>query len=89
MPTTGLNLHKFSDLFQTFQTFKNLNSQRCLKSVMEKVLTVIEQRLQDVYVDQINPKLNCILVILPSNYFSYIITTLIGNNGNYEDACTN
>lgn len=34
----------------------------------KKELTLIEQRLQEVYVDQIDPKLDCILEILPSTH---------------------
>jgi hypothetical protein len=53
-------------LFQALQGDSNLNSPRCLTTEAEKELTPVEQRLQEAYVDRINPKLDNKLLILPS-----------------------
>ena len=45
---------------------KDLNSPRELTAEAEKELTMVEEKLQEVHVDRVYPKLSCILVILPS-----------------------
>ena len=45
---------------------KDLNSPRELTAEAEKELTMVEEKLQEVHVDSVNPKLNCILITLPS-----------------------
>jgi hypothetical protein len=67
-PTIGLSTYELSNLFQTLQGDSNLNSSRRLTAEAEKVLTLVEQRLQEAYLDQIDPKLECILVILLSSH---------------------
>jgi hypothetical protein len=34
----------------------------------QKKLTLLEERLQEAYMDRIDPKVDCILVILPSTH---------------------
>lgn len=46
----------------------------------KKELTLVEQRLQDVYVDRIDPKLDCILVIFPSIYSPTVLIRQRENN---------
>ena len=45
---------------------KDLNSPRELTAEAEKELTMVEEKLQEAHVDRVNPKLSCILVVLPS-----------------------
>lgn len=66
-PAIGLSTYNLSNLFQTLPGDSDLNSPRCLKAEAEQLI-LVEQRLQDAYVDQIDPKLDCILVILPSTH---------------------
>jgi hypothetical protein len=67
--TTGLSVYKLSNLFQTVQGDLNLNSPRCLTAEAENELTLVKQRLQEAYVDQIDPNLDGILVVLTSAHF--------------------
>jgi hypothetical protein len=67
-PTIGLTTQELSNLFQTFQGDLDLNSPRCLTAEAERKLAREEQRLQDVHVGGIDPKLDCILVILRSTH---------------------
>ncbi|KAL6048456.1 hypothetical protein STEG23_026502, partial [Scotinomys teguina] len=47
---------------------KDLNSPRELTPEAEKELALVEKKVQDGHVDQVDPKLDCILVILPSRH---------------------
>ncbi|KAL6082707.1 hypothetical protein STEG23_019019 [Scotinomys teguina] len=47
---------------------KDLNSPRELSPEAEKELALVEKKVQDGHVDRVDPKLDCILVILPSTY---------------------
>jgi hypothetical protein len=64
----GLATQELSNLFQTLQGDKDLNSQKKLSAEAEKELALVERKLQDTHLDQIKPKMACILVILPSTY---------------------
>jgi hypothetical protein len=64
-----LTTQELSNLFQTLQDDKDLNSPRKLSAEAEKELALIERKLQDTHLDHIDPKMACILVILPSNHF--------------------
>ncbi|KAL6055503.1 hypothetical protein STEG23_020485, partial [Scotinomys teguina] len=47
---------------------KDLNSPRELTPEAEKELALVEKKVQDGHVDRVDPKLDCILVILPSRH---------------------
>jgi hypothetical protein len=55
-------------LLQTLQGDLNLNSPRSQTVGAEKVLTLVDHRLQEAYADQIDPKLDCILITLCSTH---------------------
>ena len=67
-PAIGLATQELSNLFQTLQGDKDLNSPRKLSAEAEKELTLEERKLQDTHLDHIDPKMACILVILPSTH---------------------
>ena len=67
-PAIGLATQELSNLFQTLQGDKDLNSPRKLSAEAEKELTLVERKLQDTHLDRIDPKMACILVILPSTH---------------------
>ena len=66
-PTIGLANQVLSNLFQTLQGDKDLNSPRKLSAEPEE-LALVERKLQDTHLDHIDPKMACILVILPSTH---------------------
>ena len=72
---------RFTFLFGLISHDTNLNSPRCLKAEAEKEVIVVKQILQEAYVDQIDPKSDCILVILPSTHSP---TGLIMQREDYE-----
>jgi hypothetical protein len=55
-------------LFQIVEGDSNLGSPRCLIVKAEKELTLLEPSLQGLCVGRIDPKLECILLILPSTH---------------------
>ena len=57
---------KLNNLFQTLQGDKDLNNPRKLSAEAEEELALVERKLQDTHLDCIDPKMSCILVILPS-----------------------
>jgi hypothetical protein len=62
--TIGLSIHELRDLFQILQGDSTLDSPIYLTAEAAKELTVIEQRLQDAYVDRIDPKLLQLILLL-------------------------
>lgn len=66
-PTIGIITYELSNLFQTSQEDSNSNNQD-VKQLKQKKFTFVERRLQNVYVDGIDSKLDCILVILSSTH---------------------
>lgn len=64
----GLTTQELSNLFQTLQGDKDLNSPRKLSAEAEKELALVERKLQDTHLDRIDPKMACVLVILPSTH---------------------
>ena len=66
-PIIGLTTQKFN-LFQTLQGDKDLNSPRKLSAGAKRGLTLAEKKLQDTHMDQLDPKLDYIFVILPSTH---------------------
>jgi hypothetical protein len=62
----GLATQELSNLFQTLQGDKDLNSPRKLSVEAEKELALGERKSQDTHLDPIGPKMAWILVILPS-----------------------
>ncbi|KAL6032047.1 hypothetical protein STEG23_025200 [Scotinomys teguina] len=65
---TGVKNDELSNLFKTLEGDKDLNSPRELTPEAEKELALIEKKVQDGHVDRVDPKLDCILVILPSRH---------------------
>ncbi|KAL6030846.1 hypothetical protein STEG23_024726 [Scotinomys teguina] len=65
---TGVKNVELSNLFKTLEGDKDLNSPRELTPEAEKELALVEKKVQDGHVDRVDPKLDCILVILPSRY---------------------
>ncbi|KAL6083314.1 hypothetical protein STEG23_007305 [Scotinomys teguina] len=63
---TGVKNDELSNLFKTLEGDKDLNSPRELTPEAEKELALVEKKVQDGHVDRVDPKLDCILVILPS-----------------------
>ena len=63
-----MTTQELSNLFQTLQDDKDLNSPRKLSAEAEKELALIERKLQDTHLDHIDPKMACILIFLPSTY---------------------
>lgn len=61
--------YEFSNLFQTLQGDEILNSLRCLRAEVEKQLTVVEQRLQEAFMD---PNLILNLILFGSFYLVLI-----------------
>ena len=59
-------------MFQTLQGDSDLDSPRQLTIETEKVLTSVK-RQQGVYMDRIDPKLDCIFVILPKSHSTGLI----------------
>lgn len=72
-PTIGLITQELSNLFQTLQGDSDLDSLRQQSKEAEKESNSVEKRLQDSYVDRIDPKLDCILVISPSSHSSPVL----------------
>ncbi|OPX54025.1 hypothetical protein BTE48_16405 [Oceanospirillum multiglobuliferum] len=54
-------------MFKTLEGDKDLNSPREL-SQAEKELALLEKKVQEGHVGHVDPKLDCILVILPSRH---------------------
>jgi hypothetical protein len=67
-PAVGLTIQELSNLFQTLQGDKDLNSPRKLSAEAEKVLALVKRKLQDTHLDCIDLKMACILVILRSTH---------------------
>jgi len=67
-PVIDLTTQELSNLFQTLQGNKDLNSPRKLSAEAEKVLALVERKLQDTHLDRIYRKMACILVILSSTH---------------------
>ncbi|KAL6088743.1 hypothetical protein STEG23_001901 [Scotinomys teguina] len=65
---TGVKNDELSNLFKTLEGDKDLNSPRELTPEAEKELALVEKKVQDGHVDRGDPKLDCILVILPSRH---------------------
>ncbi|KAL6038305.1 hypothetical protein STEG23_030308 [Scotinomys teguina] len=65
---TGVKNDELSNLFKTLEGDKDLNSPRELTPEAEKELALVEKKVQDGHVDRVDPKLDCILVILPSRH---------------------
>ncbi|KAL6045981.1 hypothetical protein STEG23_001675 [Scotinomys teguina] len=65
---TGVKNDEPSNLFKTLEGDKDLNSPRELTPEAEKELALVEKKVQDGHVDRVDPKLDCILVILPSRH---------------------
>ncbi|KAL6087981.1 hypothetical protein STEG23_022841, partial [Scotinomys teguina] len=65
---TGVKYDELSNLFKTLEGDKDLNSSRELTPEAEKELALVEKKVQDGHVDLVDPKLDCILVILPSRH---------------------
>ncbi|KAL6061548.1 hypothetical protein STEG23_000991, partial [Scotinomys teguina] len=65
---TGVKNDELSNLFKTLEGDKDLNSPRELSPEVEKELALVEKKVQDGHVDRVDPKLDCILVILPSRH---------------------
>ncbi|KAL6032267.1 hypothetical protein STEG23_036677, partial [Scotinomys teguina] len=65
---TGVKNDELSNLFKTLEGDKDLNSPRELTPEAEKELALVEKKLQDGHVYRVDPKLDCILVILPSRH---------------------
>ena len=61
-----MTTHDQSNLLQTLQGDRDINSTRKLSAKAERELALVEKKLQDVHVDHLDLELNCILVILPS-----------------------
>ena len=56
-PTIGLANQVLSNLFQTLQGDKDLNSPRKLSTEARKDLALIERKLEDIHVDRIDPRI--------------------------------
>ncbi|KAL6093193.1 hypothetical protein STEG23_016117 [Scotinomys teguina] len=65
---TGVKNDEPSNLFKTLEGDKDLNSPRELTPEAEKELALVEKKVQHGHVDREDPKLDCILVILPSRH---------------------
>lgn len=65
-PTIGLTTQELSNLFQPFQGNSNVYSTWWLTTEAERASNLVKRILQDANVDVIDPKLDWILVILPS-----------------------
>jgi hypothetical protein len=63
-----LATQEVNNLFQNLQVDKDLNSLRKLSAKAEKEFALVESKFQDTHLDHINPKMACILVILPSTH---------------------
>lgn len=61
---------KLSILARTLEGHKNLSTPTELSAEGERELVLAEKKIQAVHVDQVDPKLNCILVILLSRQSS-------------------
>lgn len=59
--TIGLTTQELSNLSQTLEANLGLNSPRKLLAEAERELALVEERLQDVYVGHMDPKLGYIL----------------------------
>ena len=65
-PAVGIAPDLIIHLNKTLDGDKDLNSPKELTAEAEKELTIVEEKLQEAHVDRVNPKLSCILIILPS-----------------------
>ena len=57
-----------SNLFQPLLGFKVLNSPRKVSAKTENELALVEKKLQGAHLYHIDPKIACILIILPSTH---------------------
>jgi hypothetical protein len=64
-PAISFATQELSNLFQTLEGDKDLKSPRKLSAEAEKELALVGRKLQDTYLDHIDPKMVRILVILP------------------------
>ena len=69
----GLTTQALSNLFQTLQANKELNSPRTLSPEVERELALVEKELQDAFVDSFDPTIDCTLVF-DFNSFSHKIS---------------
>jgi hypothetical protein len=67
-PAIGLATQELRNLFQILHGDNDLNSLRKLSAEAEEELALVERKLQDTHLDCIDPKMSCILVILPSTH---------------------
>ena len=67
-PAISFATQELSNLFQTLQGDKGLNSPRKLSTEAEEELALVERKLQDTHLDLLDPKMACILVILPCTH---------------------
>ena len=65
----GLATQEQRNLFQILKRDKDLNSPRKLSTEARNDLAFIERKLEDIHVDRIDPRIVCILVILPSTHY--------------------
>ena len=67
-PAISFATQELSNLFQTLEGDKDLKSPRKLSAEAEKELALVGKKLQYSHLDHIDPKMACILVILPSTH---------------------
>ena len=60
-----INSQELSNLFQTLQCDEDLNNSRKLSAETERELVLVEKKLQDTHIEVLDPKMDCILAILP------------------------
>lgn len=56
LPTIGLKIQEPCNLFQNLECGKVINSMRKLSAEAEKKMTLVEKKLQDNYVDRLDPE---------------------------------
>ena len=67
-PAIGLTTQELSNLVQTFQGDKDLNSPRKLSAETEREFILIEKKLQDAHVHRLDPQLDGVVVVLPLGF---------------------
>ena len=58
--TIALTTQKLSNLFQTLQGDKDLNSPRKSSAEAERELALVDKKLQDAHMDHLDSELDCI-----------------------------
>ena len=66
--TFGIGPNELNNLVKTLDGHKGLNSPLKLSAEADRELTLVEEKLQNIHVDRVDPKLTCILVILPCKH---------------------